>query len=198
LKLLLSLFLFLNLWAQDDYSFRVLYGKSTSSDLSEILTGNVGNYSHDFYVLALEGGYLLREADDAFPLDIYVKAGLSYFDEAIYSDVYEGLIYIKLFYNLDFLDNRVRLGLGEGFSYTSDILMSEYIDTLEKNDATSQFLNYLDLSVDVDLGMLFDYKPLENTALGFAIKHRSGVFGLINNVSHGGSNYNSIYIEKNF
>lgn len=198
MKLLILLFLFLNLSAQDDYSLRVLYGKSSSSDLSEILTGNVSGYSNDFYVTALDAGYLLREADDSLPIDVYVKAGLSYFDEDIYSDVYEATIYIKVYWNLDFLDNRVRLGLGEGFSYTSDILMSEYIDTLQSNDATSQFLNYLDISIDVDLGMLVGYAPLKGTALGFAIKHRSGVFGLINNVSHGGSNYNSVYIETNF
>ena len=50
----------------------------------------------------------------------------------------------------------------------------------------------------MNIGKVFDYKPLKNTYLGYAIKHRSGIFGLINNVSHGGSNYNTLYIESNF
>jgi len=47
------------------------------------------------------------------------------------------------------------------------------------------------------MGKLVHLKSLEDTYLGVAIKHRSGVFGLYNGV-HGGSNYNSFYIEKNF
>jgi len=39
---------------------------------------------------------------------------------------------------------------------------------------------------------------MNGTYVGWAIKHRSGVFGLINNVKEGGANYNTIYIEKNF
>jgi hypothetical protein len=36
------------------------------------------------------------------------------------------------------------------------------------------------------------------TYVGYLLKHRSGIAGLINNVDHGGSNYNSFYIEKTF
>jgi outer membrane protein len=59
-------------------------------------------------------------------------------------------------------------------------------------------LNYIDLSLDLDLGRLVRYQPLYNTSLGWALKHRSGIFGLINNVKKGGSNYNTLYIETKF
>ena len=43
-------------------------------------------------------------------------------------------------------------------------------------------------------------KPLSVVAVdgGYLLKHRSGIAGLINNVDHGGSNYNAFYIEKKF
>ena len=96
------------------------------------------------------------------------------------------------------MKNRVRFGFGEGLSYTTKTLRTEANDAQANNDNTSKFLNYLDISVDFDLGKLVRYKPLDETYVGFLIKHRSGIFGLINNVKHGGSNYNSLYIEKNF
>ena len=61
-----------------------------------------------------------------------------------------------------------------------------------------RFLNYLDITVDFDVGKLIDYKPMHETYLGYLLKHRSGIGGLINNVEHGGSNYNCFYIEKKF
>jgi outer membrane protein len=54
------------------------------------------------------------------------------------------------------------------------------------------------LSVDFDIGKLISYKPLHGTYIGWALKHRSGIFGLINNVRKGGSNYNTIFLERNF
>ena len=106
-------------------------------------------------------------------------------------------IYIKALWNFDFWDNRVRFGVGEGLSYTSRTLEIEKIDAIEKDSPTSQFLNYLDFSLDFDLGKLVRSKTLDELYLGVAIKHRSGVFGLFNGV-HGGSNYNAFYVEKNF
>jgi len=131
-------------------------------------------------------------------MDVYAKAGLSYFDEASFSDIYEMTLYVKAYWNFDFADNRIRAGIGEGISYTNDILLAESIEAGTDNDNTSNFLNYIDISVDVDFGRLIRYKPLHNTYLGYALKHRSGIFGLINNVTKGGSNYNTIYIEKSF
>jgi hypothetical protein len=135
-------------------------------------------------------------------MDIYVKGGFSYFDESKApinrDDVYEATLYVKAYWNFDFLENRVRLGFGEGASYTSNILYVEYKEATEKNDNNSYFLNYLDISLDFDFGKLVKYKPLHGTYIGWALKHRSGIYGLINNVEKGGSNYNTIYLEKTF
>ncbi len=199
MKVLLLLFLFTNIFASDKYSLRVAYGEVSKTDLGEILSGDISGYNYDLSVLALDAGYLLGEAIYELPIDLYVKTSLSYFNEDdLQDDIYEGTLFIKAYWNIDFFKNRVRFGFGEGVSYTSDILYTEYIEVQENGDNTSRLLNYLDISLDFDIGRAFSYKPLFGTALGMAIKHRSGVFGLFNNVSHGGSNYNTFYIEKNF
>ena len=198
MKIILLLLLTLNLIAADDYSLRLAYGTASENDLGEIISGDFGSHSEDLNVLALDGGYLLKESAFEWPMDVYAKAGLSYFDEGSYSDVYEMTLYIKAYWNFDFLGNRIRAGIGEGISYTSDILRTEYLEAQAKEDNNSNFLNYIDVSVDVDFGKLIRYKPLHNTYLGYALKHRSGIYGLINGVTNGGSNYNTLYIEKNF
>ena len=199
MKFFILLFSFVNLIAQDQYSVRVAYGNVTSSDFGEVLTGNIKQHPYDLRVTALDGGYLLASNAYELPLDVYLKAGLSHFNEdANQDDIYEAAIYIKAYWNFDFFQNRIRIGVGEGFSYTNDILFTEYLEAQQKSDNNSKFLNYLDASIDFDIGRLFKAKMLYGTSLGFAIKHRSGVYSLINNVTNGGSNYNTVYIEKNF
>lgn len=203
MKFFLFLFLLLNLAlnANDKYSMRVTYGFASYNNLGEIISGHPGTTSKNLTVMALDAGYLLKENLFDLPIDIYLKGGFSYFNEKMNKNTYEVLTYIKAFYNLDFLDNRLRIGLGEGFSYTSRILEVEYDETHEDPNnilKSSKFLNYLDITVDFDFGKLINHKPLHGTYVGYLIKHRSGIAGLINNVEHGGSNYNGFYIEKTF
>ncbi len=199
MKFFILLFVFVNLFAQDDYSLRVAYGQVTSSDFGEILIGDIHSHPKDLTVLSLDGGYLLQEYTFDLPIDSYVKAGVSRFDEAgTHDNVYEFTLYLKLYYNIDFWDNRVRFGFGEGVAYTESLLYAETLEATEKNDTNSHYLNYIDLSLDIDLGKLVRFKPLDGTSLGWALKHRSGIYGLINNVRHGGSNYNTVYIETKF
>ncbi len=199
MRYLLLLLLTFNLIAQDDFSLRLLYGKATDKALGNVLIGDLGSHPEDLSVMALDGGYMLKKDLFDLPLDLYAKAGYSLYHEGNYNDVHELLAYIKVFYKLDFLENQMRFGFGEGGSYTSAILRAEALEaaTIE-NGKTSYFLNYLDISADFDFGKLIRYKPLYETYIGIALKHRSGIFGLINGVTKGGSNYNSIYIEKNF
>jgi len=199
MKYLLLLLLTLTLSAQNDFSVRLLYGTATDKALGDVLVGDLGSYPENLSVTALDMGYLINKDTFDVPVDIYVKAGLGQFDEGAYSNVNELVVYVKALYNLDFLQNRIRFGLGEGFSYTSDIIRVEKLEALTITDGkTSQLLNYLDVTIDFDFGKLIRYKPLDETYIGVALKHRSGIFGLINGVTKGGSNYNSIYIEKNF
>ncbi|WP_457745201.1 hypothetical protein [Sulfurimonas sp.] len=196
---LLLLLITLNAVASGEYSLRATTGVATDYDFGEILTGKIGEFQANSEVYSLDAGYLVRKASKNIPIDFYLKSGLSYFEQPSFaSPVYETTIYLKAYYNIDFFDNRVRVGFGEGASYTSAILQVEKDDAEVYGDNNSHYLNYIDMSLDLDFGRLVKYKPLEELYLGVLIKHRSGIFGLINNVRHGGSNHVCVYIEKNF
>ncbi len=215
MKKIFFLFIFsVILFAKNNYSIRIAYGKETDSDLKDILTFKAPtDAKYDFSVLALDIGYLLKKDLLNIPLDFYIKGGIAKFSSEdlsqyqelnnfkdIYNnDIYEFTIYIKFYYNIKFLNNNIRIGFGEGGSYVNNYLPSEVIEeqTEDDNPKYSKYLNYLDISFDFDMGKLIKYKPLEETFIGWSIKHRSGIFGLINGVS-GGSNYNTLSIERNF
>ncbi len=184
--------------AQDNYSMRLAYGKASQNDLGNIISGNLGTHPIGLTVFALDSGYLLNKNVFELPLDLYFKGAFAYFDEDYFDNNYELALYFKLYWNIDYFDNRIRVGFGEGVSYTKDILLTEYLEAQVKNDKNSHILNYIDISLDFDLGRVVGYKPLYDTYLGYALKHRSGIFGLINDVEKGGSNYNTLYIEINF
>ena len=203
------------LQADNRYSLRVAYGVESDSDLGDIISlQSPTDHKYNFDVLSLDGGYLLSPSLFKLPLDLYLKGGIALFGSEDLSkypeligmkdlyndDIYEFTLYLKLYYNLDFWDNRVRIGFGEGGSYVTDYLPPEVIEerTEEPDDPKySRYLNYLDISLDIDIGRLFGIEALRDTYLGYTLKHRSGIFGLINGVS-GGSNYNTFSIEKNF
>ncbi len=104
-------------------------------------------------------------------------------------------VYVNVYWKIDFLQNRVRLGFGEGLSLANGIPIVEVDDA--EGHPTSKFLNYLDISADFDLGRLIRVESLRDIYLGYTLKHLSGIFGLFKRV-HGGSNYNMLTIEKNF
>lgn len=190
-------FFFSHLIANEQYSLRGAVGVATNSDYGQILYGHIEGHTGKPKVYALDGGYLLQKNLFDLPLDLYVHGGVAYFDEGtLGNDINEVTLYVKLYYN--FFDEIFRFGFGEGASYTSGILFSEYESARSRNDNTSHYLNYLDTSLDFDLGRVSEMTMLKKTYIGFAVKHRSGIFGLINNVKKGGSNYNCFYIEKKF
>jgi outer membrane protein len=196
-----------------DFSLRFAYGKESDQDLGQILTFQDPTKSkYDFYVYSLDAGYRFAKNAWDFPLDFYAKGGVALFtgeDLSKYpelvgmkdlynNDVYEFTFYIKAYYKL--FSDTLRIGFGEGGSYVTHYLAPEVIEerTETPDDPKySKYLNYLDISLDVDLGKLFNTTMLQETYLGYTLKHRSGIFGLINGV-HGGSNYNTISIERNF
>ncbi|MEA3373362.1 MAG: hypothetical protein U9Q62_06685 [Campylobacterota bacterium] len=214
-SLLLILVCFSFLQGAGDYSLRFALGKASLSNLPEIVEGENETHPENLMAYGIDGGYRLSEAVGGWPVDIYLKGAFYYFQEEgtyiqrdpsvitygkVYEqeDVYEGILYFKLYWNIDMWKNRLRLGAGNGFSYVSDIPLVEKMEAEFDRDNQSRLLNYMEFTLDVDIGRLFMYKPLFDTSFGFFIKHRSGIYGTINNVKEGGYNYNMLYIEKNF
>lgn len=194
--------MWLNLLAQNEYSIRVAHGKASQSDLGEIIFGDFLKHTQeDFSVLALDGGYLLYQ-NSLSSWKIYAKSGFSYYNDKNIGldkhtqESYEGTIYLKAYYSV--FSNFLRFGVGEGFSYTSSILETERLEAVRNDGKNSKFLNYLDFSIDFNIGKIVPYKFFDECYIGMTLKHRSGIYGLINNVVHGGSNYPTLSIEKNF
>ena len=188
---------FVTLFASDKYTIRGAVGKATLSDFSQIIIGDWHSHPYNLKVYALDGGYMLSKNYGDLPIDFYVRGSLSYFDEDNHQDdIYETALYFKGYWN--FLNERFRFGFGEGISYTSGVLATERLEASQEGDNNSKFLNYLDVSLDVDIGKVFANKGLDTLYVGWVLKHRSGIFGLINNVRRGGGNYNCVYIEKKF
>lgn len=199
LKPLLALLLVGSAVASESYSLRVGWGIADKNDFGEILSGEGEFDTAKTHVLGIDAGYLLAENLWDKPIDLYLNGALYHFYENGYQkDFWEAVIYLKGYYNVNMWDNRLRIGAGEGFSFAERVPIVEQNEALHKGSDTSRVLNYLDVSVDVDVGRLFGGEKWKDFYLGYALKHRSGIFGLINNVRKGGSNYDMIYLEKRF
>ena len=196
--------------AQLPYSIRLGYGQADANTLGEVLTGDWRHYHNNTSVYNLDMGWRFIRNSFDLPFDFYLKGGLSYFDENAaydergngpYENFFEGTLYVKVYGKIDFWHNRIRLGLGEGISYAQEIPVVE-IDDATHSDGTLnksvRFLNYLDVSIDIDIGRLTYIKSMKDLYLGYTLKHRSSVFGLFGSGASNGSNYNMIVLEKNF
>lgn len=206
MKLLFLILIFFNTISYADdikenkYSVRAFWGASSASDFDQLYTFqgfNTSEYKTNVY--GVDTGYKLYENIFDFPFDIYLKAGVSYFDENYHQrDFLEAAVCIKLIYKLNAFGNQFRIGFGEGGSYADAIPWTEKQEAIAENDNQSNFLNYLEFSFDFDIGKLIRVKEMNNLHLGYLIKHRSGFHGAYGGVYDGGSNYNCIYLEKNF
>ncbi|MEO8627851.1 MAG: MipA/OmpV family protein [Betaproteobacteria bacterium] len=186
------------------WSFRVARGWNAEASLLSIIPG--GNFAlspERTGVISLEVGKLLNERFRGWPVDVYVKgAYMRYLEKNIQPDGNGVALYIKgFYYGFPWSDYvKTRFGFGQGLSWVDQVPALEQRDLQRKNPNTSRLLSYLDVSVDISIGDVIRYKPLKETYLGFAVIHRSGIFGLADVFGgvDGGSNYNSVYIETVF
>jgi len=202
LKLLFTFLVLINisLIADDDYSFRVAAGASSASDFDQLYNFQGFNtHEEGTNVYGISAGYRLVEDAFDWPFDIYASTSLNYFDENGHQDNFlEADLYLKLYTKLNFWSNQFRLGIAEGISYAGKVPWVEHLEAVAEEDNESNFLNYMEITFDFDLGKLIRVKDLEQVYLGYLIKHRSGWQGKFGGVYDGGSNYNCIYLEKNF
>ena len=180
------------------FSLRIGEGYSDFNNLGEILIFDFETYEGHTHVLNLDGGLRFVKNMKGLPFDWYLKGGLSYFDEnGLQDNFFEATLYVKVYYKLDYMDNRIRIGFGEDLSWASHVPICESAEAEINDSKVAKFLNYLDLSADFDVGKLFHIESIKDLFIGYTIKHRSGVFGLFSGVK-GGSNYQMFTIEKNF
>jgi outer membrane protein len=108
--------------------------------------------------------------------------------------------YMKAFYYGFPWSHRVntRFGFGYGVSWANRVPYTEVVSQANRDRPTSKLLNYLDPTIDVNVGDIFGADSWKDTYFGLGISHRSGIFAssrLLGSVD-GGSNYIYAYLEK--
>jgi len=190
-------------WFPEVWSLRLAGGWSVDETLGEITGGSIRVEEDNAGIINLQIGRPIVEDYRDWPIDFVLKLGLErFFERGAQSDFWGHSISVKAYWKKFPWDRfvRTRFGFSEGMSYTWKIPNVERVEQRRKDRNTSRLLNYLDVSIDLNLGDIVRQKSLEGCWLGYSIWHRSGAFGFIDiygSVS-GGSNYNTGYIECTF
>ncbi|MDR2879886.1 MAG: hypothetical protein LBV03_08235 [Fusobacteriales bacterium] len=183
------------------YRVKLMYGNGYKSTLQNLVLDR--DYNRDpagTSLVGLSGEKYLRADIWNGALDISAQVGLIYHLENNYQDDFfqynAGVKFTwKKFPWSKYV--RTKVYVLEGLSYANQIpyLEKENLDFEDKSH--SNFLNYLEFGIAVNLRDITRIEPLDDFYGGVGISHRSGIFGLINGV-HGGSNYVTFYLEKEF
>ncbi len=162
--------------SSDDEFLRVAHGWATPSNLNEILSWQTRTDPYNNQFTSLFYGTRLTETLFNFPIELYFTPGAVWHHESdVQNNLAEAVIAIKAFYTFE-LGPRWRLGVAEGLSYVSSVTHIEGTELDEKGYKPSKLLNYLDFSLDVNMGDLFNSRSMDKMWLGYSIHHRSGIY----------------------
>jgi outer membrane protein len=190
--------------------WRFAYGWATPSSMGDILLRwDVEDDPQNNEMVSIFYGHPV--ADSLFTvksLDVYLTPGFVYHREADpYTDPDSGITYdsqptteyvlaLKLYWNLKW-PIQWRLGGAEGVSYVKDITNLEQRSMDRKGYRPSNLMNYLDVSIDLNIGDLFNANSMRDLWFGYSLHHRSSIFetsSAFGRIS-GGSNYNTLYLQ---
>ena len=190
---------------KNDEFLRVAHGWATPSNIGEILAFNAERDVENNQMDSVFYGTQVADSLFTLPIDIYFTPGFVWHhSSSVQDNIAEGVIAIKAFYTFE-LGPRWRFGLAEGLSYVSDVTYIEGFELVGEDgkrgyENASKLLNYIDFSLDVNVGDLFDSKRLAKTWVGYSIHHRSGIFessSMFGRIK-GGSNYQTAYVQWHF
>ncbi len=176
---------------------RLAHGFATSSNMGDILAGNTVTDPHNNQLSSLFYGYPLSNELFGLSIDLYLTPGLAWhWSSDVQDPSVELITAIKAYYTVNW-PFKWRLGVAEGLSYINDITYIENKELREKGYKPNALLNYIDLSLDVNIGDMLNIKKLENTWLGYSMHHRSAIFETSSQFGRmkGGSNYNTFYLQ---
>jgi outer membrane protein len=193
--------------------WRFAYGWATPSNMGDILLRwEVEDDPQNNQMMSVFYGHPV--ADSLFTvesLDVYISPGFVYHRGADpFTDPNTGITYdsqptteyvlaFKLYWNLEW-PIRWRLGGAEGISYVKDITNLEQREMDNKGYRPSNLMNYLDVSIDLNLGDLFNAHAVRDLWFGYSLHHRSSIFETSSAFGRikGGSNYNTLYLQYHF
>lgn len=182
-----------------DY-LRVAHGWATPSNIGDIIRGDSVKDEYNNQLTSIFYGYPLTDELFSLPLEMYLTTGFVWhWDSEVQDSEQEYVLAIKAYYTIDW-PVRWRLGFAEGLSYVSDVTYIERNEMEEKGYRPSELMNFLDLSLDINLGDIFNAPALNKTWLGYSIHHRSSIFEQASQFGRikGGSNYNTVYLQFDF
>ncbi|MDX2322044.1 MAG: MipA/OmpV family protein [Moritella sp.] len=190
---------------KNDEYLRVAHGWATPSNIGDILKFQTERDSENNQMSSIFYGTQVADSLLTMPIDIYFTPGLVWhYSSDVQKDIAEAVLAIKAFYTFE-LGPRWRLGVAEGLSYVSNITYIEGFeltgeDSKRGYENSSKLLNYIDVSLDVNVGDIFNNKALAKTWFGYSIHHRSGIFesSSVFGRIKGGSNYQTVYLQWHF
>lgn len=152
---------------------RVSHGWATPSNIGDIFRGDSvkDEFNNQFTSLF----YGIPLTDDLFgvPFSIYFTPGFVWHHSSeVQTTKQEYVMAIKAYYTFTW-PTKWRVGAAEGLSYVSDVTYIERKEMIEKGYRPSKLMNYLDFSLDVDLGDLFNARAMDRWWLGCSLHHRS-------------------------
>lgn len=176
---------------------RLAYGEATPSDLGEIINFKTRKDPYENRLGSVFYGHPLTDQLFGVPMDLYLTPGFVWHESSEVQDsTQEYVLAIKAYYTIEW-PLRWRLGFAEGLSWIEEITYIEQQEMDRKDYRPSQLMNYLDFSLDINLGDLFGSKSLQALWLGYSIHHRSSIFESASQFGRiwGGSNYQTGYLQ---
>ncbi|MEM6571110.1 MAG: MipA/OmpV family protein [Planctomycetota bacterium] len=176
---------------------RLAHAFGTPSAMSDIFTGNVEDDPFNNQLTSLFYGYPLTDRLFGLPLDFYLVPGFAYhYPSDVQGESYELILKIHIYYTFK-LPVRIRFGVAEGVSWIDEPTYIETTALAEDGYETSDLMNYLDFTLDFNVGDLFRSKSLEPLWAGVTLHHRSSIFESAAQFGRikGGSNYIGVYLQ---
>ena len=182
--------------------WRIAHAWGTPSSLGDIMRFDVEKDPYNSQLTTLFYGHPLTDELFGLPLEVFVTPGFGWhWSHEKQSSTQEYVVAIKAYYTINW-PFKWRVGVAEGLSYVKDVTYLEEYDFTERKDYanTSNLLNYLDFSFDVNIGDLFNSPDLNDLWLGYYVHHRSAIFEKSSQYGRlkGGSNYNAVYLQYHF
>jgi len=176
---------------------RLAHGWGTTSSLGDIISFKTERDPYRNQLSSLFVGVPLADELFTLPISTYLTPGIVLHHSSEVQDTFpEYVLAVKFYYTFKW-PTFWRFGFAEGLSYVTEIPYLERKDMEEKGYRPSELLNFLDFSLDLNLGHLFRVDWMKSLWLGYGIHHRSGIFSTSSAFGRisGGSNYNTVYLQ---
>ena len=120
-------------------------------------------------------GHPLTDQLFGVPIDVYFTPGIAHhWSSEVQSASTEYIAAIKFYYTIEW-PFKWRLVFAEGMSFIDSITYIEQTEMDEKGYNASNLLNYLDLSLDVNLGDLVGYSELNKVWFGYSLSQKRNI-----------------------